>query len=288
VSLVLRVPRVLVMTVAAAGFAVPLLWLLVAPSKSPDDLRSRSPLAWGDVGGYARAWTNLNSYGDGIITTWILNSAYYTAAAVLIAVLTCLPAGYTLAMYDFRGRRAILNATLVMMLVPSAALVLPLFLQMVNLRLVNTAWSVILPLGLFPFGVYLSFLYYQSNLPRELVDAARVDGCTELRVFRSIGVPLGRPAIGVIGFFAFVQAWNNYFLPFVMFSDDRQYNLQLGLGALIGSTGAINPSRGATSVEIFAPEVALAALLAAAPILVIFMFAQRALVAGQVSGAVKG
>jgi multiple sugar transport system permease protein len=74
-----------------------------------------------------------------------------------------------------------------MMLVPAAALVLPLFLEMAALDLVDTPWSVILPLGLFPFGVYLAFLYYQANLPRELIEAGRLDGCSEARLFLSIG-----------------------------------------------------------------------------------------------------
>jgi multiple sugar transport system permease protein len=147
---------------------------------------------------------------------------------------------------------------------------------------------VILPLGLFPFGVYLAFLYYQASLPLDLLEAGRLDGASEARLFLSVGLPIGRPAVGVVGFFAFIQAWNNYFLPFVMFSDDRNYNLQLGLGALISSTGAINASRGASNLPIYGPEVALAAVVTAAPILLIFLFAQRYLVAGQVSGSVKG
>jgi multiple sugar transport system permease protein len=276
------------MTLAALAFAVPLLWLLLAPTKSREELSARPPLAFGSLGDVANAWGNLIQYGDGIFGTWILNSLVYAAASVAIALVTCVPAGYAMAMYSFPGRTVALVGTLVMMLVPAAALVLPLFLEMAALDLVDTPWSVILPLGLFPFGVYLAFLYYQANLPRELVEAGRLDGCSEARLFVSIGLPLGRPGVGVVGFFAFIQAWNNYFLPFVMFSDDRNYNLQLGLGSLISSTGAINASRGASDLPIYAPEVALAAVITAAPILLVFLFAQRYLVAGQVSGSVKG
>ncbi|HZG92028.1 MAG TPA: carbohydrate ABC transporter permease [Pseudonocardia sp.] len=280
--------RQVTMLAAALAFAIPLIWLLLAPTKSRAELSERAPLAFGDLRNVGNAWSNLISYGDGIFGAWIVNSLLYAAASVVVALLTCVPAGYAMAMYVFRGRKIVLIGTLIMMLVPAAALVLPLFLEMAALDLVDTAWSVILPLGLFPFGVYLAFLYYQANLPLELVEAGRLDGCSEARLFWSIGLPLGRPAVGVVGFFAFIQAWNNYFLPFVMFSDDRNYNLQLGLGSLISSTGAINASRGASNLPIHGPEVALAAVITAAPILLVFVFAQRYLVAGQVSGSVKG
>lgn len=280
--------RQVTMVAAALAFAVPLLWLVLAPTKSRRELSERAPLAFGSLRNVGNAWGNLIGYGDGIFGTWLLNSLGYAMASVLIALLTCVPAGYALAMYGFRGRKVALVGTLIMMLVPAAALVLPLFLEMAALELVDTAWSVILPLGLFPFGVYLAFLYYQANLPLELLEAGRLDGASEARLFWSVGLPLGRPAVGVVGFFAFIQAWNNYFLPFVMFSDDRNYNLQLGLGTLISSTGAINASRGASDLPIYGPEVSLAAVITAAPILLIFLFAQRYLVAGQVSGSVKG
>lgn len=286
--LVGRATRVTVMLLAAVAFGLPLLWLVLAPSKSREALATGHPLSFGSLDGYATAWNNLQYFNDGQIVTWIVNSILYAGAAVAIALLTCIPAGYAMATYDFVGRRTILVATLIAMIVPSAALVLPLFLEMAALNLTNTVWSVILPLGLFPFGVYLSYLYYVTTLPRDLQEAARVDGASEARIFWSIGLPLGRPALGVVGFFSLVQAWNNYFLPFVMLTDDSLYSLQLGLQALISGTGAINSSRGATTLPIYAPEAALAALVAAAPVLLVFLFAQRYLVAGQVAGSVKG
>jgi multiple sugar transport system permease protein len=182
----------------------------------------------------------------------------------------------------------VLNATLLTMIIPQAALILPLYLEMVQFGLIGTVWSVILPSAFFPFGVYLSYLYYNDSVPRSLLEAARTDGASELRIFWSLGLPLGRPALGLIGFFCFVQAWNQYFLPFVMFSSDNLYNLQLGLQTLISSTGAVNPSYGPTTLPVYQPEAALAAILTVAPTLVVFVVAQRYLRASQVRGAVKG
>jgi multiple sugar transport system permease protein len=277
-----------VLLVSAAAFVIPVIWLLLAPTHTRDNLTAGSSLSFGSLRDLARTWSNLMTYQDGQVLRWLLNSVGYSVGAVVLALLMAAPAGYALAMYDFPGRRLILNATLLTMIIPQAALILPLYLEMVQFGLVGTLWSVLLPSSFFPFGVYLSYLYYNDNVPRSLIEAARVDGSGELRIFWSVGLPLGRPALGLVGFFCFVQAWNQYFLPFVMLSRDSMYNLQLGLQTLISSTGAVNPSYGATTLPIYQPEAALAALLAVAPILVIFVVAQRYLRAGQVTGAVKG
>jgi len=277
-----------VLLVSATAFVVPVIWLLLAPTHSRARLTAGSSLSFGSLDDLRRAWANLMSYQDGQVLRWLLNSVGYSAGAVLLALVMAAPAGYALAMYDFPGRRAALNATLLTMIIPQAALILPLYLEMVQFGLVGTVWSVILPSAFFPFGVYLSYLYYNDSVPRSLLEAARMDGAGELRIFWSLGLPLGRPALGLIGFFCFVQAWNQYFLPFVMFSSDQLYNLQLGLQTLISSTGAVNPSYGATTLPIYQPEAALAAILTVAPTLVVFVVAQRYLRAGQVRGAVKG
>ena len=277
-----------VLLVSAAAFVIPVIWLLLAPTHSRAGLTAGSSLSFGSVHDLRQAWVNLMSYQDGQVLRWLLNSVGYSAGAVLLALIMAAPAGYALAMYDFPGRRAVLNATLLTMIIPQAALILPLYLEMVQFGLIGTVWSVILPSAFFPFGVYLSYLYYNDSVPRSLLEAARTDGASELRIFWSLGLPLGRPALGLIGFFCFVQAWNQYFLPFVMFSSDNLYNLQLGLQTLISSTGAVNPSYGATTLPIYQPEAALAAILTVAPTLVVFVVAQRYLRAGQVVGAVKG
>ncbi|MCT9931289.1 carbohydrate ABC transporter permease [Planotetraspora sp. A-T 1434] len=277
-----------VMLVSAAAFVIPLLWLLLAPTHTRDRLTSGSSLTFGSFADLGRSWSNLMTFGDGLVLKWLANSLGYSMGAVVLSLLMVAPAGYALAMYDFPGRRLVLNATLVTMIIPQAALILPLYLEMVKLQLIDSIWSVVLPSAFFPFGVYLTYLYYNDNLPRSLVEAARLDGASEWRAFLSLGLPLGRQALGLTGFFCFVQAWNQYFLPFVMLSDDGRYNLQLGLQTLISSTGAVNPSYGATTLPIHQPEAALAALITVGPILVIFLVAQRYLRAGQIGGAVKG
>jgi len=207
-----------------------------------------------------------------------------------LAVLAAIPAGYGLALTQFIGRRALLSITLVVMIMPATALVLPLFLEINKLGLYGTIWSLILPFGFFPFGVYLAYIYFSSTIPKDLLAAARIDGANEWGVFRHIAVPLARPIIGLVAFFAFAASWNNFFLPFVMTYDNSQYPIQIGLQQLIGSTASFNPanySAGSSIVVLHRPDVAMAVIIAIAPVLLVFLFAQRTLVAGMLAGATK-
>jgi multiple sugar transport system permease protein len=275
-----------VLIVFALFFGLPFIWLLFAPSKNDAQLLSLPPLAFGDVGNYAQAWSNLNVFNSGTILRWVTNSIYYTGASLLLSLFVSIPAGYALATVKFAGRRLILWLTLIIMILPGSALVLPLFLEMSALRLVNTPWSVILPAAFFPFGVYLSFIFFANNLPKDLLDAARVDGCTEFQLFRFIGLPLSRTLLGLLAFLSFTANWNNYFLPFVMLNNDQLYNLPLGLQALMTGTSALNPTF-ATDLPIKRPEAALTGLLMVVPVAVIFIFSQRFVVSGALTGGIK-
>jgi multiple sugar transport system permease protein len=171
---------------------------------------------------------------------------------------------------------------------PATALVLPIFLEASAVHLVGTIWSVILPFAFFPFGVYLSYIYFSSTIPKDLLAAARIDGAGEWGVFRHIALPLATPIVALVGFFAFVADWNNYYLPFVMTNDNSQYPLPIGLQILISSSPVFSPTAvGQASSELFRPDLAMATLIAIAPVLIVFMFAQRTLVTGMLAGATK-
>jgi multiple sugar transport system permease protein len=114
------------------------------------------------------------------------------------------------------------------MIMPASALVLPLFLEINAAHLVGTPWSVILPMSFFQFGVYLVYIYFSSHLPRDLLAAALLDGCSEWGVLRHVAVPLARPVVALVAFFSFVANWNNFFLPFVMLPSSGQYPIQVG------------------------------------------------------------
>jgi len=175
------------------------------------------------------------------------------------------------------------------MIMPAASLVLPIFLELNALHLIGSVFSVILPFSFFPFGIYLAYIYYATAIPSELLDAARVDGCGEWLTFRRVALPLAKPIVALVFFFSFVANWNNFFLPYVVLADSNQYPITVGLSNLLASTPSFNPAvgGGGQSVNIFRPELALAAIVAVIPIALLFMVSQRALVRGLVGGAVK-
>jgi multiple sugar transport system permease protein len=172
------------------------------------------------------------------------------------------------------------------MIMPGTALVLPVFLELNAVHLVSSAFAVILPFSFFPFGVYLSYIYFDTTLPANVLSAASVDGCSAWQTFRYVALPMARPVIALVAFFSFVADWNNFFLPFIMLPQSGRYPIQVGLTNLLASTPAFTPGQGGTDV-VSRPEDAIAILLSAAPILLVFLFAQRFLTSGLLAGAVK-
>jgi multiple sugar transport system permease protein len=167
----------------------------------------------------------------------------------------------------------------------NATLVVPLFLEVNAVHLIGSMWSIILPYSFYPFGVYLTYIYFSTALPKDLLAAAKIDGCSEFGVFRRIALPLAAPVIALVGFFGFVANWTNYFLPYVLMPDSRQFPVQVGLGTLLNNVPQFNPTAG--TVEVQRPELALATLLAIIPVLAVFLFSQRFLVTGMLAGATK-
>ncbi|GIG63457.1 sugar ABC transporter permease [Longispora fulva] len=284
---VLRAVRGTVLLGFGAFCLIPLVWLLLAPTKTDAQLVNGHPLSFGSLAQFGRAWQHLVDYNDSVLYQWIANSILYSVGSLLISVATSLLAGYALAVSRIPGRKALLVLTLIAMMVPPTALVLPLFLELNTVHLTNTALSVILPASFYPFGVYLAFIYFSTSLPKELLEAGRLDGCSEAGLFWHLARPLAKPLIGLLSFFSFVANWNNYFLPYVMLSEESKYNLPVGLGAVVSGTPALNPANGGSFLPITRPEVALAGLLVVVPIAVIFVFCQRFLVRGILAGSVK-
>ena len=282
-----RVLALVALCSAALFFVVPVVWLLLAPTKTDHALVAQSPFAFGSFAQIAKTWHNLYGFESGAILLWMRNSALYSVAGMVLAVVVGIPAGYGLALTQFLGRKLLLTTTLIVMLVPSNALVLPLFLGMSDVHLIGNALSVILPFAFFPFGVYLAYIYFSSTIPNDLLAASRVDGCSEWQTFRYVAAPLAIPVIGLVAFFNFVANWNNFFLPFVMLPQSNQAPSSVGLAQLLSASPAFNPSAGGVDLSVLRPEVALAILITVAPVLLVFLFAQRTLVRGLLAGATK-
>lgn len=280
-----------VLLLFAAYFFVPILWLVLATSKSAPQLLELKPLAFGSFQRIQEAWQRIIEYQDGEVLQWVFNSVRYALWALTLSLATSIPAGYILAVARFPGRRPLLWLTLITMLLPPSALVLPMFMELNLVHLINTQWAVILPAAFFPFGTYLTYIYYASSLPPELLDAARVDGCSEVQLFWQIALPLATPLLGLLAFINFSTNWNNFFGPYVLLNDDRLFNLPVGIQQFVAATSAIrpgfNPSPG-VMVGYQQAEAALFGLIMVVPVAIVYLIAQRYVIGGAFTGSVKG
>lgn len=281
--------RLAILLLFALYFGLPLLWLLLAPSKDQSAIITLNPLEFGAWSTVLKSWDNINVYQHGAIWVWFRNSILYVAASLVAGLAIVIPAGYILAVARFPGRKLLLWLTLITMLLPPSAMVLPLFLELNLVRLINTPWAVILPACFFPFGVYLTYIYYSSSLPLDLLDAARVDGCSEFELFGHIALPLAKPLLGLLAFINFNTNWNNFFGPYVMLNDDTLFNLPVGLQTMIASTSAIRPGFNTTPgmLKFQQSDAAMAGLIMIVPVVIVFLLSQRYVTSGAFTGSVK-
>jgi multiple sugar transport system permease protein len=261
------------------GFAlisvIPMVWLILAPSKTPAELVSSAPLAFGSIENYLVAWEGIMRYQDGRFLQWVTNSAWYTALIVVFASSSAMLAGFALAVSPLPFKRTFLIVTFVAIMIPPVSLVLPLFVQVSAMGLLNSPWAIILTGSLFPFGTLLAYLYFSTSLPRSIYEAAALDGCGLWSTFIRIALPLSTALVGMLLFFSFTAAWLNFFLPYVLVYEGDKLPLHVGVGVLARGGGLSRSS------------IALAGLVTAIPVLVVFIASARMLSRGVFAGALK-
>lgn len=223
-----RILLIAFLSVAAGYFLLPVYWLAIASTKSTDRLFASFGLWFSDPQ-WLHNLGQVFTYDGRIYLMWTVNSLLYAGVGAVGATLLAGTAGFALAKYRFRGREAVFKGVLAGVLLPSTALALPLYLLFGQLGLTDTYWSVLLPSLVSPFGVYLCRIYAESAVPDTLLEAARVDGAGEGRIFFVVVLRIMSPALVTVLLFQFVYIWNNYLLPLVMLADDRKYPITLGL-----------------------------------------------------------
>jgi multiple sugar transport system permease protein len=270
----------LVMGIGLVYALLPLYWLLVNASKTQSDFFSTFGLWFGH--NFA-LWDNIVAtltYQDGAFGRWLLNTLMYVVLGAGGSAIISTLAGYGLAHYAFRGRRAVIAVIVGAIAIPGSALAVPTFLLFSAAGLTNTPIAVIIPSLLNPFGLFLIWVYAASSIPKELLEAARVDGASELRAFVQICLRLLAPGFVTVLLFSVVSTWNNYFLPLIMLSDSDMYTLPVGLA----SWSARNAS--AADAPIY-NLVLTGSLLTVIPIVVVFLLMQRFWQSGLATGSVK-
>ena len=265
----------------AVYMLMPLAWLVVASTKGNQTLYA-TPGFW--FGPRIQLLDNVSwllTYQDGIFPRWAINSVIYAVVTASLSTLLSTMAGFVFAKYDFVGKRAIFVLILGSLMVPSAALVLPIFLVVKELGLINTYAGVIVPLLANPFGVYFMRTYIGGAIPDELLDAARVDGATELRLFTRIILRVVAPGLFTLFLLTFVGVWNNFLLPLVILSDDHLFPLTLGLAvwnSTAHTTGSGQP---------LYPLVITGALFSILPLIVLFLYVRRYIISGIMLGSLR-
>jgi multiple sugar transport system permease protein len=264
-------------------FLIPFWWVIVNSSKDAAGLFGGGSALWfAQTIDYLGNLGQLFTYQDGIYARWLANSALYAFAGGLGATVLAVAAGYGFAKYRFAGRRASFSILLGSVMVPTTALVIPTFIMFSELGLTNTIWAVILPTLLNPFGVYLMHVYARDAVPDELLDAGRVDGAGEFRIFVQVALPMLRPAIVTVLLLSIVSSWNNYFLPLAMLSDNRLYPVTVGIGQWQGLASANNS--GGTSLWSI---IILGSLVSVIPLVIAFLGLQRYWQGGLSIGSLK-
>lgn len=218
-----------ILVLVAVYFLVPAYWVIVAATKTTEDLFATNGFWFAPT---FALWDNLSavlSYDGGVFLRWFANSVLYAGVGALLATYFAAAGGYALAKYDFRGRDTIFGLVLGGVLVPGTATALPLFLLFSQMGIANTYWSVLIPSLVSPFGLFLCRIYATATVDSSLIEAGRIDGASELRIFHTLGLRIMTPALVTVFLFQLVGIWNNYFLPLVMLSDSDLFPITLGL-----------------------------------------------------------
>jgi multiple sugar transport system permease protein len=280
-----RRSRVLVL-VGLALFGIysvaPVWWLVVSATKNERDLIQTSGMWFAEF----NLFTNLRAlveYEDGIFLRWGLNSLLYACVGSFVGMVVALAAGYGLSRFSFRGRGLVLGMVIGSFLIPYAMLTVPLYLLFVQVGLVDTVWAVLIPTFISPFSVYLAKVYVDGAIPPELLEAARIDGAGEVRIFLQIVLRMLGTCGATVFLLAFVQSWNGFFLPLTMLQGAENWTLTLGLYNWLVQS---HTSAGGSVVD-FTALVITGALLSVVPLAAFLLAMQRFWRSGVSLGALK-
>lgn len=265
-----------VVLIFAVWALIPFLFLLISSFKPGQEMIRNGLQFKLDFANY-----NLNNYGlllterDGIYLRWYLNGIIILFVQVISGLFLSSLVGYGLAKYQFKGRNAIFILVLVVMMVPVEILILPLYKQMDSFKLINSYLGVVLPFLVPATGVFF-FRQYTVGLPTEIMESARIDGCTEYGIYFKIMMPLMLPAFGAMTILLSMGSWNSMVWPMIVLRTSEMQTLPLGLQSLLTPYG--------NNYDMLLSG----AVMSVVPIMIIFMFNQKSFIAGMTAGSVKG
>jgi multiple sugar transport system permease protein len=261
-------------------FLMPLVWLLIASTKSLDNL-------FNSFGLWFKGFDFTQNIGDtfgkdgGVFWTWIRNTLGYSVLSAMGAALLAAAGGYGFAKFDFRGKNLLFWIVLGSVMVPQTALAIPTYLLFSKVGLTNNPLGFILPSLVSPFGIYLMRIYAADAVPDSLLEAGRLDGAGEWRIFFRIAFRLLAPGIVTVVLFTLVATWNNYFLPLIMLNNQHLYPVTVGLAQWNAQASGGGGSEAAFSLVI------TGSVISVVPLAIAFLALQRYWQSGLSAGAVN-
>ncbi len=220
-------------------------------------------------------YTALNTYRDGVYWHWYKSSAIIMVMQTGIGLFFSSLVGYGLAMYEFKGKSLIFSLVLIVMMLPFEILLLPMYQLMIGMKLMNSYFGAIVPYLVPPFMIFF-FRQYCLGIPRELMEAGRIDGCTDYGIFWRIMVPILIPAFGAMTILSCMNSWNNLLWPLIIMQDEKKFTIPIGMGTTITPYG--------NAYDVLMPG----AVMAVVPIVIIYLCAQKTFITGLTAGSVKG
>ena len=265
----------------ALYFILPIVWLVIAATKDNADLFTTFGFAFGTKFSLFANLADVFSTQNGIYAQWAVNTVLYAVVSAFGASLLATMAGYAFAKYRFPGAIVMFSIVLGAIMIPLTALALPTYLMFSQIGITNTAAAVIVPSLVSPFGVFLMRVYAADAIPDSLIEAARVDGAGEFRIFWQVGLRLLGPGVVTVFLFTLVATWNNYFLPLIMLNSSNLYPLTVGLAQQQAT------SAGGSGSQALFSTVITGSLVSIVPLIIAFLFLQRYWTTGLASGSVK-
>jgi multiple sugar transport system permease protein len=254
------------------GMVFPLVWMLVI------SFRSQTPDFSSFLSLFGGPFT-LANYVDvlsaGPFARYFLNSVFVSAAAMVGNVLFCTMVAYALARRRIPGKSFWMLTVVAVLMIPQQVVMIPLYRLMVNFGWINTYWALILPTLVTPFGIFLMRQYIQ-NLPKEIEDAARIDGAGDFAILFRVIMPLSKPMLVVLGVYTFLTTWNTFLYPFLFTNRESMRTLTVGLTFYLGNQ------------SIDWGHLMASASISAIPVILLFVIFQRQIIQGMTAGAVKG
>jgi len=256
----------------SAVFLMPIVWVIFSSFKPAGELFTWPPTLLGrnpSLDNYTQA------FAAGDFGRWFLNTVVVSVLATVLTVIVNIMAGYVFAKYEFKGKKLLFGMVMVTLMIPLEVIMIPIFKVIVSTHLYNNLWGLIIPAVASPTAVFLVKQYYEP-IPDALMEAARIDGASEMQILMRIMLPLAKPIISVLCIFSFMWRWNDYLWPKLVINSKTKYTLQLALANFSGEYSVDWSSLLAMSV------------ISMIPVLVVFLTLQKYIIGGMTAGGVKG